>query len=107
MYAQVRGRRIKSREYRRFEALVIDTAIKYRLGTEKLPEGPIACYVEFYGSWYTKLGKIRKKDVDSGIKALIDCVFRAIGEDDSKIFRLHVQKVKADFNRSTLSLRPL
>ena len=40
----------------------------------------------YYGSWYTKKGEIRKKDLTNITKLLEDGVFEGLGLDDSQVF---------------------
>jgi Holliday junction resolvase RusA-like endonuclease len=88
-FATFRGRRIITREYHQFCAVV------ERLVPDCPPWGPFSQLhvdVDLYSeAWFTKKG-VRKRDIDNFVKPLLDSIFKHWVLDDSNIFTLNVRK---------------
>ena len=105
LYFNAHGKRVKSAQYRRYEQLVALTPFQGRRCDSK---GLYECLVEVYGDWFCKNGQVCTKDIDGMLKALLDCVCRKAGIDDSRIFRLEVVKLDgASRDRTRVFLRSL
>lgn len=50
----------------------------------------------FYGSWYSKEGRLLKKDVTNREKLCLDAIAEKQGWDDSQVFYRSVSKVQAE-----------
>ena len=63
--------------------------------------------IEIHDNWYTKQGKVKRKDVQNLDRLLIDAIFNKIGIDDSHIFVERISKVhnpKESFTKVRLSI---
>lgn len=92
-YATVHGRRVLTREGRRFKESVssMPELIKCR---NTLPTW-IAISIHLWLPLFYKNGKVRRFDASNRIKLLEDAVCEGLGIDDSRVIRLTVQKVDA------------
>lgn len=69
--------------------------------------GQVAVTLTFYSeNWFTKKGKSRKMDVANLEKLFVDAVFKALGMDDSEIFRLTLLKRNGP-EASIITIQPL
>lgn len=51
---------------------------------------------------YTKDGRIKKLDISNRLKSCEDCICKAIGIDDSQIFRIVAEKIPTDTEEQTV-----
>ena len=58
--------------------------------------------VEVHEDWFTKEGKVKKKDIANREKFLIDSVFNSLGIDDKFIFEHHLWKVQNDLEEFSI-----
>ena len=57
-------------------------------------------------SLVTKAGNIRKVDVTNRVKFIEDCISRCLGIDDSQFFRVVLNKLHADHERTVVKVLP-
>lgn len=101
LYFQRGYNRIKTSEYRKWEKYVQSVVSDF---PSKLPEGPLSVSIELHDSWFTKAGTIRKKDVFNYEKATTDAVFKALDEEDARIFAGHVYKVDSKQRKTVVKI---
>ena len=63
--------------------------------------------VEIHENWYTKDGKVKKKDIANREKFLIDSVFEALDIDDKMIFEHSMSKVQSDKEYALIKIEVL
>lgn len=82
MYAG-KARRFKSGKFKAWEKLALLVIPK-----EEVPSNSLCSFRVIFVSprWKTKVGKIRKMDVDSRVKAIMDATFKKLGVDDSLVW---------------------
>ena len=59
-------------------------------------EDELKVTVEIHENWYTKDGRVKKKDIANREKFLIDSVFEALDIDDKMIFEHKMSKVQSN-----------
>ena len=62
--------------------------------------------ISYNSDWYYKNKKVRKKDVQNLDKLLIDAMFKALGRDDSFLFKVTNEKIQSikEFTRVELEV---
>lgn len=92
-YVIVRGRRHRSAELRRFRRQVQAAAEEQRLG-ERLPATLRASrdpsYLAVYADFF--FGARHTRDVDNGLKALLDALCAPLGINDNRVVDIHLTK---------------
>ncbi len=63
--------------------------------------------VEIHENWYTKDGKVKKKDIANREKFLIDSVFEGLNIDDKMIFKHSMSKVQSDKEYALIKIEVL
>ncbi|MFC1808859.1 RusA family crossover junction endodeoxyribonuclease [Candidatus Omnitrophota bacterium] len=79
----------KAREFKR-------TASMYTPFISVSDQEKILVDVEYHGNWFTKAGKIRRKDGQNLDKALYDCICNSLGIDDSQAFEGSWKKIQGE-----------
>lgn len=93
----------KSSEYVKWER-----AVKLFIGSHgPLAEEPLSVRIEFYTSWFTKKGKMRRRDVDNLAKATLDAVFKCLGINDCSVFSLHLVKRESIQDKTVVIIQSL
>lgn len=104
LYKDFIVKRVLTGEARAFRSRLLN----YMKGSIK-PNTPLSVEIEIYGNFYTKAGKIRRRDID--IKFLIDSIFEPFkvnGVDDSQIFRyLNISKHNSDSEQTLIRITPI
>jgi len=59
-------------------------------------EVPLKVMVEINENWFTKKGKVARKDSNNREKFLVDSIFDALGIDDKFIFEHTMKKIQSD-----------
>jgi len=100
-FSTFRGHRITTRDYKAWARLVEQYI------PDNIPDLSRSCLsVEIdliAPNWFTKVGSIRKVDVDNYAKTCLDAIFYHLPIDDSHIFTLKISKVVSDSqNRRTV-----
>ena len=68
----------------------------------------ISVIYTFYTSWFTKAGKIKKRDVANLEKPLTDYLHNIIhGFDDCQIFEMRLQKVHSNMEKVIIEIEEL
>jgi len=68
-------------------------------------EYKLTVVVEIYEDWYTKEGKIKKKDVGNREKFLVDSIFSAMQVDDKNIFKHTMIKKQSDKEFAVVTIK--
>lgn len=111
LYATYRGRRIKSREGRKWEVLckgyTRNAALKAWGTTDISVLKGYPLYMEFWlyrPSWRSQKGLLVRPDLMNHEKALTDGIMAAIGLDDSSIISFRASKVELESEPSVRAL---
>jgi len=96
----------EGREIRRYIEKKVSEQIS-RESVEKLKNKKLSLKVEIFENWYTKKGKVRKKDLANREKFLIDSVFKSLGLDDSYIFEHTMFKIQGDEEKVKVTISKL
>lgn len=67
----------------------------------------IVVAVEYYGDWYYKNGKVRKKDGQNLQKAVYDALFEKIGIDDCHLWMWCGKKIQSDHDKMVITIEVL
>lgn len=92
LYATVRGRRVLTKEGRKYKKLVSE--MFEHLGGDTMPVW-FRLIIELRLPLYFKNGKVRKFDASNRVKVLEDAVCEGMGIDDSRVIQLVVTKQHA------------
>lgn len=84
--------RYRSAEYENWIKLV---RIAQHRGLCDLDHEAFSVVVDFYGSWRTKKGFLKKKDVENLQKACIDAICNKLGIDDSRFVTVTARKIES------------
>ncbi len=110
LYANVRGRRVKTRvghKWESFSGIFVRTAAKDAYGTYNLHElkgKPLKLDIYFYSpSWKAKNGNLRRWDCDNHIKSFQDSLVSSLGLDDYSIMDLSAIKVESPLEIRTFA----
>jgi Holliday junction resolvase RusA-like endonuclease len=75
---------------------------------EKPPEGLLQVHIRFYSTrWFNLNGTVKKRDASNLEKLCVDAIFAALEIDDSMIWKLTLEKVAADHERTEIELEKL
>ena len=86
----IRGRHEARPEVRQFRS-----QFKSFLPPWDLGEGPYSLSLEFHEDWYTKAGKVKRKDVPNLVKACVDALADRYSFDDSWLWDMMCRKVQS------------
>jgi len=109
LYPQFKGRRILSEEARALKESIGWIILKQKTdGKIIVPEcfktDPLFVVIAVYDNWFTKKGKIKKKDVCNKEKFLIDSIFKSLELDDKNIFHATIVKMQYDKENNKKSI---
>lgn len=72
------------------------------------PTGLLAVHIQFHSPrWFNLNGSVKKRDVSNLEKLCVDAVFKALGVDDSMIWKLTLEKVASDSERTEMMIEML
>lgn len=105
LYINIRRGRLKSPDYRNYEAdfsiWCYQNHLALKEGAKALEGGyPLAIEIDFkfaYAKLFCKDGPIKKMDVSNRLKCFLDLVSKSLQFDDSRFFRVSCQKSIAVF----------
>jgi len=60
--------------------------------------------IKIYENWYTKKGKVKRKDISNREKFLVDSVFDALGIDDKGIFKHTMEKIQSNEEKAEITI---
>lgn len=81
--------------------------IRAMVGATLDPDALYELHIQVYLSAWTKTGKVRRVDLTNRVKFLEDSVCEALGIDDSRIFRVLLEKHDSAQERTVLALRAI
>ncbi len=94
------------------EAKELKEKIKVLLEALKIDSRPyldqnLALIVEVHENWYTKQGKVKRKDISNREKFLIDSIFQTLELDDKFIFNHQMIKIQDEEEYSIIKIKLL
>ena len=95
------------RKYLKPEAKALREEIIIRIPKEDnwmTEDSKLEIRVEIHEDWFTKSGKIKKKDIGNREKFLIDSVFNALNIDDKQIFKQTMIKVQSEEEKAIIEI---
>ena len=95
IYGQRGFRRYIKKEGKELQDNIKDIVIKVSKNFKHKDE-KLKLSIGVVENWYTKQGKIKRKDVDNRIKFLQDCVFKALDIDDKYVWEVCCKKIQSD-----------
>lgn len=103
---------VTDRETGRLKRVLTTKARKTRDAISHFVKGVLAdgalyeLHITIEMSLVTKAGNIRKVDVTNRVKFLEDCIASCLGIDDSQFFRVVLNKLHADHERTVVKVLP-
>lgn len=94
-------KRVLTAEARKIRRLVV-AMTSAQLDPNALYELRLAVFLKAF----TRDGEVRRVDLSNRVKFIEDCVCLALGIDDSRIFRVVLEKHDAESDRTVIELHP-
>jgi Holliday junction resolvase RusA-like endonuclease len=104
LYFNWNNRRILTKEARKMKEEIKEIMVNTAFPLFAQEEIPLKVVVEIHENWFTKKGKVARKDVSNREKFLVDSVFEALRIDDKFIFEHIMKKIQSKNEKAVIMI---